>query len=210
MTHPDWPRHDKYLALYERHGRALREALYDVCERDLTHDDVGEATAKVWIIARSFATGVERHSKHGLDDVAAKVRAQRKWLDPAIARLRRRSSVPSFDVLPEIASVHGRLTQALTTVTHGKASPRSFVSKYLHFHAPVVPIYDSVAQKNLASWYRLGPKLMASHPRPAGAEENYWRFCVRIGLVVDEWRSAGIKPATALMIDNYAYRFREE
>jgi len=41
--------------------------------------------------------------------------------------------------------VHGRLTEPLTGVTTDGKTPRSFVSKYLHFHNPVVPIYDSCA-----------------------------------------------------------------
>jgi hypothetical protein len=37
----------------------------------------------------------------------------------------------------------------LATLTYNKQLPRSFVSKYLHFHRAIVPIYDRVAADTL-------------------------------------------------------------
>jgi len=53
------------------------------------------------------------------------------------------------DVISKCVWVHGRLVRLLERITHDGKSPRSFASKYLHFHRPVVPIYDSVASQTL-------------------------------------------------------------
>ena len=44
----------------------------------------------------------------------------------------------------------GTQRQLLTTSFQITSPRRSFVSKYLHFHRPAIPIYDSVASKALS------------------------------------------------------------
>jgi hypothetical protein len=53
----------------------------------------------------------------------------------------------SFDqqIAAEIVELHGHIARAISHRTAG-VFLASFVSKYLHFHSPVVPIYDSNAQ----------------------------------------------------------------
>lgn len=82
------------------------------------------------------------------------------------------------------------------------------MSKYLHFHAPVVPIYDSIVVNKLRAWYPLRGRALKAFPMPPAADDEYWRLCVRIGYVVDEWESVGLTP-TAVMIDNYVYRYTD-
>jgi transposase len=45
----------------------------------------------------------------------------------------------------EIVELHGHIARAISHKTHG-VFLASFVSKYLHFHCPIVPIFDSNAQ----------------------------------------------------------------
>ncbi|HEX4785800.1 MAG TPA: hypothetical protein VH350_15775, partial [Candidatus Sulfotelmatobacter sp.] len=51
----------------------------------------------------------------------------------------------------ELLTIHGLLLKLLTKITNREQLVRSFVSKYLHFHNPNVPIYDSVAAGFLPS-----------------------------------------------------------
>lgn len=77
--------------------------------------------------------------------------------------------------LMRVLRQHGELHDLLASeLTHG-VSTRSFVSKYLHFHRPVTPIYDELCRKAL--WdrvegaFRLDPV--------AGIDDQYHEFCVR-------------------------------
>jgi len=76
---------------------------------------------------------------------------------------------------------------------------RSFVSKYLHFHNPIVPIYDSYA------WDRIR-MLIPNDARldflPNEGDPAYRRFLERYWSLHRELRRAGRKP-TARRIDSY-------
>jgi len=49
----------------EQHGNLLDQTLYDLCKRHPNHTDIGEIAAKLWLIGRGFATGVERQIRCG-------------------------------------------------------------------------------------------------------------------------------------------------
>jgi hypothetical protein len=57
-------------------------------------------------------------------------------------------------------------------------NPRSFVSKYLHFHNPAVPIYDKVADSALRRKIRWkkSPKFFSLTNK---MDPEYWRFVFR-------------------------------
>jgi hypothetical protein len=57
-------------------------------------------------------------------------------------------------VIPQCIKAHAHLVRLLAGITHKGQSPRSFASKYLHFHRPVIPIYDSVASGALSGIVR--------------------------------------------------------
>ncbi len=59
-------------------------------------------------------------------------------------------------------AVHAELIKVVATFT--KSTPRSFASKYLHFHCPVaVPVYDARAVKALGLRY---PGWRSPVPKP--------------------------------------------
>jgi hypothetical protein len=57
----------------------------------------------------------------------------------------RRAEPLTPPVLTQIISIHVGLLATVQSALRKGQTPRSFVSKYLHFHNPVVPIFDSVA-----------------------------------------------------------------
>jgi len=95
-------------------------------------------------------------------------------------------------------------------VTRDEHGIRSFVAKYLHFHAPVFPIYDSIAKSviirrkkvevDFDGFYPWLPSWTPEFPCPAGADLEYWRFCVRIGLMQRDWKNNKFAP-TARHLD---------
>lgn len=187
---------------------ALNEALYGLCDQYPDHSDRAATRAKVVIIGRTYATGLERHVE-SVDDVGAVLYKARSWLDVGTSGLRsKRDHEPAVERIHRIALLHARVQRALGAITRNGNSVRSFVSKYLHFHAPVVPIFDHYASAAMASWYRWPPKHEVG-TRPARADESYWRHLVRSAFVVDEWRRLGIASPTARAIDSYAIAWWE-
>lgn len=207
-----WPNYARYLRGYDRYSRRLNAVLYGMCETMPTHTDDGAVWAKVWIIGRSYASGIERHAEDGLDPIVGGLRRSARWLDRGLADLRAHDdAVPCHERLVEIAELHGRVARTLAKYTRGGNQVRSFVSKYLHFHAPVVPIYDSVvsAQIRARDWYPWRRAWSEEHPTPEGVDQVYWQHCVRIGRIVDDWRAEDLEP-TARNIDTYVYRWARD
>ncbi len=206
-----WPKYSRYLRDYDRTSRKLNAVLYKMCEDMPTHTDEGAIWAKVWIIGRAYASGIERHAADGLGPIVGVLRSSARWLDPGLARLRQLEPVPSHERLPQIAVLHGKLAEAVREHTRKGNQVRSFVSKYLHFHAPIVPIYDSVVSVQIRArdWYPWSRSWSASHPTPQGVDEAYWQHCVRIARIVDDWHSEGLEP-TARNIDAYVYHWADE
>ena len=210
MAASDWPHYRRILADYEKYSRSLNSVLYRMCEEMPTHDEVGHIWAKVWIIGRTYATGIERHAEDGLDDIVNAIRRAGRWLDPGLEKLRQLGVTPKLEYVPAITQLHGRLQDVISEFTRGENGPRSFVSKYLHFHARVVPIYDSRASTQIrhADWYRWQRSWEGGTEVPTKADEEYWRFCVRIGRMAQDWMDEGLEPS-ARNLDTYLIRYRD-
>jgi hypothetical protein len=87
----------------------------------------------------------------------------------------------------DIVVTHAALLALLRGITRPDETPRSFAAKYLHFHNPVVPIYDEYARTSLT---KLVPWQSGAVPfqQPAGADRDYWEFCVRFARLYDARR----------------------
>lgn len=77
----------------------------------------------------------------------------------------------------EIVELHGHVARAISHRS-GDVFLTSFISKYLHFHCPIVPIFDSNAQDaigDLVDWELVGPirRTMAKLPEWARAYRNF-------------------------------------
>jgi hypothetical protein len=205
----DWPHYDDYQDDYDRRHARLDRSLYELCEGMLQHRDFGEVRAKVVIIGRSYASGLERHAGGNPDGIVEALIDAKRWLDPAVQRLRGIADcVPSAGRIEHIAMVHKRLQNQLDTM----GLVRSFVSKYLHFHAPVVPIFDNLANTQLkaGNWYRWKKVFGTEHPCSADVDLTYWQHCVRTARIVADWRKEKHLDPTARKIDYYVMRWRSE
>jgi len=121
--------------------------------------DGNKRTAKVRIIGRVYMTGLERKGKRdrskGIYETVAELFCKdRIWIDPKLEELRqfKRLSEPAYE---KILTLHGTMVRLLRSGTKSKLNFRSFVSKYLHFHIPIVPIFDSQASSTISDseWY---------------------------------------------------------
>ena len=102
-----------------------------------------------------------------------------------------------------IVEQHGRLTALLRRVSTDGKAPRSFASKYLHFHHPVVPIYDAyiyAAMTRLVRWEETN----IPFPLPRQGDREYFNYCVRFFRLYEACRDRGVQ-ATVKTLDTYLW-----
>ncbi len=136
---------------YAQRWKAINETLYHLCRDHPHHDHRPWVNAKILIIGRTYATGIERKvpttgaQGSSISQVADLFFTHREKIDQCFVRLAKVSEPLTISNIPEILTIHGLISKYLTEITRRKQLARSFVSKYLHFHNSAVPIYDSVA-----------------------------------------------------------------
>ena len=103
----------------------------------------------------------------------------------------------------ELVEQHGRFTQLLASMPECNRLPRSFASKYLHFHHPAVPIYDSYAALAIGAQVRWS-RWKVPFALPPHGDEEYWTYCVRLFRLYDACRSHGLN-VTVKGLDQYLW-----
>jgi hypothetical protein len=143
---------DRAIRQYRTGWQPVDVELYDLCRRRASHGQKSDVYTKVTMIERVYKAGIIR-SFRGVGDaetiVADGLIAQADLLEKQLALLKDRP----FDqqTAHEIVDLHGRITKSLAEWT-GNVWLTSFVSKYLHFHRPIVPIYDGNAAGSIGSF----------------------------------------------------------
>lgn len=192
---------------YEERWPLLNDTLYRLCKENPGHSNLSTINAKFFIIGRTYASGIER-LKRNLDGVLSDtlnmltqhVYKNRKRVEPIFTELSNISEPLSDKTLEIIVTLHGRFLNILMEVLD--RVPRSFASKYLHFHCPAVPIYDSIASNQVAGIYSRGNKAAKLFDMPEKADKDYYSFVMGFSGVYDDACKKGLKP-TVRLIDNY-------
>lgn len=102
-----------------------------------------------------------------------------------------------------VAEQHGRFMALLQELTRDSTAPRSFASKYLHFHLPVVPIYDEYARSAITRLVRWN-EAEIPFPLPPHGDAEYWNYCVRFMRLLTACHKAGVT-ATVKSLDAYLW-----
>jgi hypothetical protein len=144
---------------YRRNWSFVDRTLYDLCAEYPGHDQPDVVLAKLMIIGRSYATGVERavNLRGALPRLAKHLHQHAEEMDEIIDSLSELGEPVSGEALVFIVHAHAALVNLIHRLHPAGKSARSFASKYLHFHRPVVPIYDSVSDRVLTRLYRKLP-----------------------------------------------------
>ena len=148
-----------------------------------TQDDLAAAAAAFesdW----GAVAGLERQVKpdpgeQAIAKIATFMLAHAGEVDKIIAGLDELHEPLDEGSMSAIVDQHGRFTTLLRQVTTRQTAPRSFAAKYLHFHRPVVPIYDSYAAARLGALVPWDAKQIAFE-QPPGSDDQYWDFCARL------------------------------
>jgi hypothetical protein len=133
---------------YEDRWKSVDDHLYDLCRLRPRHDDPDDVYTKVAIVGRVYSAGVVRNWTDVRDseyETAKVLVTKAARIEAGLDGLGGRS----FDD-PDAAGKIVELHRDVIDATH--LHPRcgnyltSFVSKYLHFHCPIVPIFDNEAE----------------------------------------------------------------
>lgn len=146
---------------YDRNGGCLDQTLYQLCKDHPCHCNPGWVYAKVFIVGRTYASGIERKVKRGtgqgssMSKVAERILDKQAEIDGMLGRLPGAGEGLSPSSLQVIAEEHGKFVEILRGVTINQESPRAFASKYMHCHNQLVPILDGMnasALRTLEKW----------------------------------------------------------
>lgn len=176
---------------YKTNWEAVEIALYGLCKRYSKHQTKNAINAKLWIIGRTYATGIERKIKSkgtqgsSMEQLSNHIWKNRHRTDKILKNLTRVHEPLTEKKLQIILQVHGRLLKLIQPMLRNRQSPRSFISKYLHFHCPAVPIYDGIAASALI---KMCPwkKAYEIFPMTKSADKNYRNFVFRFWQIYQE------------------------
>jgi len=137
---------------YEAGWKSVDDELYEVCRRRPSHRNFADVYTKVAMIGRVYEAGVVRSWRGGGDpetEITHVLMAQAGVIESRLRKLEDRA----FDrqTADEIVELHGRIARAISHENEDKFLT-SFVSKYLHFHCPMVPIYASRAHGAISQY----------------------------------------------------------
>jgi hypothetical protein len=163
---------------YEASWKPVDSELYELCRRRVSHRDRADVYTKVALIGRVYEAGVARVWR-GSGDPEAEIMGVLIERADLIERGLERLQDRAFDrqTAAGIIELHGHIARAISHRTKG-VFLASFVSKYLHFHCPIVPIYDSNAQAAIGQfvdWDVVAPirEAMAELPEWARVYRNF-------------------------------------
>jgi hypothetical protein len=172
------------VANYEKRGSGLDEVLYRLCREHPQHNENKWVRAKVFIIGRTYSSGMERNVEarggqgSSLGQVADHLWKNHKHLDLLFRHLGAVNEPLSPEKLSTLVRIHGQFLEIIREVTRSARVPRSFASKYMHFHNQAVPIYDSYAASELRTLVRWSDELELFEEPPV-ADHRYARYAMR-------------------------------
>jgi len=193
---------------YRMYWQQVDKILYRVARPHTGPLTDAEVNAKLLIIGRSYATGIERQvsdvEPSAMERLSQFFAANRDAIDGLVTEAAELQEPLTAETLRAIVAIHGRFVSLLQGVTRPDETPRSFASKYLHFHAPALPIYDSyAAERALPSLYRWQPDFEVFQ-LPDEADHYYARFVFRFWQLYRE-ASALTQDVSVRLLDYYLW-----
>ncbi len=202
-----WSRYRESWGFYEHTWETYNEVLYEMCAARPGHDSMKDVVAKVGIVARAYAAGLERHGDPdgpgAIVGVSRTLQQAAPTVDKLMEELQKVAGKDDALVagnLAHIVRIHGEFQRLTSDAT--RSAVRSWVSKYLHFHAPGVPLYDSRACRMLQARYDLRRSCNRHFAMPQAADKKYWGFCNRFLSMWREGASLGL-PVTVRRLDQF-------
>jgi hypothetical protein len=193
----------KFEYLKDEKWKLGNNILYKMCSDYPKHTNPEEIRAKIWLIGRSYAAAIERRTKkeHINDDFYdyvveefVKFNKENKF-DEKLSKLKNVEF--NEDSIKDIIKIHKELTDFFEKLT-GKEK-RSLASKYLHFHCPVFPIFDSRANNSIR-------KIVKGKIKKFEGDEQYSKFCDKMLELCNLIKKESGKTPTSREVDTYLVR----
>jgi len=199
-------------AAFDQDWGAVDDVLYRICRQYPDHSDRRGLTAKLALVDRAYSAGLERRvtppkGSQAITVIADFAHDHAAEVDAIIAGVATVREPLTAGTMRHIVAQHGRFTRLLLGVTTDGKAPRSFAAKYLHFHNPAVPIYDSYAAFGLGKLVRWDAKSVP-FDCPSEGDAEYYGFCVRFWWLYDACRQEGLE-VTVKALDNYLWAVPE-
>lgn len=190
---------------YEGRWREVDKVLYDVAA-GRGHEDMNDVYTKVVLVNRAYAAGLSRSSRGPGDpetDVAQGLVSISDELGSRLASLADRSLDAAL--VTDVAGLHHMVTKSLLGFT-GDRWMTSFVSKYLHFHVPCVPIFDDRAVAAVARYS--GMVECQEVVEPEWRVTAYWSFLRRFFDVYAHLQRSDVgELVTVKLVDHMLWRY---
>jgi hypothetical protein len=162
--------------------------LYELCRRRPGQRAFADVYTKVAIIGRIYSAGISRTVRVEGDpeaSVAHGLMEQASLIDETLDALA--DSQLDQTTAGQIIELHARVTRGLLPHT-GEVWQQSFVSKYLHFHCDLVPVYDSRAAAAIGRYVNW-PTVYGvrdSIGRPADWLTKYYNFATAFVVLYEQ------------------------
>jgi hypothetical protein len=199
--------YDQICLDYKKQWALQDKVLYDLCKKYPDHSSQDRINAKLCLIGRTYATGIERKVQSSgepgssIEKLAYYFFKNRGKIDAIIGRVKRIKEPLNPKKIKNILQEHGNFVNLTAKRLRKRESARSFASKYLHFHSPIVPLFDSWAYSKLISLYPWKDSYEI-FSIPEGADENYYDFLLRFWQCYSELKEKG-KKVTVRFLDYY-------
>lgn len=212
--------YNKICEEYNLNWKLLDQQLYRICSEIPNHSTKEKINAKLWIISRTYMTGIERQidlngqeNEQGkaLQMLARLFEKNKNKIDNLISEIHEFVEPLNENNLKIIIKKHYEFCNILNEIMREnnnmkKLIPRSFCSKYLHFHCPVVPIYDNVAVGNINRIIdRRKMSVLSINVEGDEGDDYYIDYCSRF-LKLYDWilnHEKDKKEITVKLLDNY-------
>jgi len=152
--------YDEATREYDNDWQAMDGVLYQLPKRFAGHRSRSNINIKLNIIGKTYNSGIGRLIKSqggpgsSYTQLGKCFQKNGKKIDRLLNELKGIKEPLTADKVEKIVSIHGRFLKLIRPIIRGKRAPRSFISKYMHFHCSAVPIYDSYASENVCSLVR--------------------------------------------------------
>lgn len=208
VTLPSQEELDRSTAAFSDDWGEVDRVLYGLCRQHPRHDERRLVTAKMVLIDRAYQAGLERCIKVTGRQQAVVVAADFVWrhggeVDDIVAAMAQVAEPLNAEGMMTAVEQHARFTRLLGEMPGCRRVPRSFASKYLHFHHPAVPILDGYAYgalTRLVKWTTTKKPFDA----PPGADPEYADYCARFFKLYDVCRSRSLR-VSVKSLDTYLW-----
>jgi len=204
-----WNDYKESCADYKKNYELLNQTLYDLCKKHYGHRNLSAINTKLWMIGRTTASGIERMIRSkgvqgsSLEQLAEHIYKNQRTVESIFRQLSAITEPLTPEKLKIIIIEHGRFVDLLAQKSRKNQPPRSFASKYMHYHCPAIPIYDSYANRELSS-YRWNDRYEIFE-RPAGADETYYYFILYFWQLYQEFVKS-VNTVNVRFLDSYLWR----